>query len=225
MKKALVGIVSLIILFVSLISFVATRSGSGPMVSEFAIDEQGLATIHVDELPMDEFVRWYARLQNINLIAPTEIAGSVTVHLTKVNPEKAFADVLDSFGYVVTQRSRGLFYIVDQDYLLSMPVSVVGGETGVTVTVYGEIPVPGEMFCPFPEGASSLSLCRFVREADRVLGTADLERVRILRKRPDGNAEWLLVEVAEKEEVIPRMDQAVEDGDILFFSKREVLKR
>jgi type IV pilus assembly protein PilQ len=85
---------------------------------------EDLISITLDDVPLQDVVRMFTRISGANIVAGTNLHGSVTVSLTDVEWEPAFRVILDSVDQVLVEKTEGIYTIMGKDALASEPVTV-----------------------------------------------------------------------------------------------------
>lgn len=105
------------------------------MGEEFELDPQpdlvgveaegeDLITISLDNAPLADVVRMFSRISGANIVAGTNLQGSVTVSMHDVPWEPALSAILDSVNLVLVEKTSGIYTIISKSDLASEPVSM-----------------------------------------------------------------------------------------------------
>ncbi|MGD9873207.1 MAG: type II secretion system protein GspD [Kiritimatiellia bacterium] len=85
-------------------------------------EAKDLITISLDDVPVQDVVRMFARISGANIVAGTNLVGNVTVNLQDVEWQPALRVILDSVGLTMVEKSPGIFSILSRGDLASEPV-------------------------------------------------------------------------------------------------------
>jgi type IV pilus assembly protein PilQ len=93
---------------------------------DVAMGDEGedLISITLDDVPLQDVVRMFTRISGANIVAGTNLAGSVTVSLQDVEWEPAFRVILDSVDMVLVEKTDGIYSIMSKSDLATEPVTV-----------------------------------------------------------------------------------------------------
>ncbi len=85
---------------------------------------QDLITISLDNAPLADVVRMFSRISGANIVAGTNLQGSVTVSMHDVPWEPALSAILDSVNLVLVEKTSGIFTIISKSDLAAEPVAM-----------------------------------------------------------------------------------------------------
>ena len=85
---------------------------------------QDLITISLDNAPLADVVRMFSRISGANIVAGTNLQGSVTVSMHDVPWEPALSAILDSVNLVLVEKTSGIFTIISKADLAAEPVAM-----------------------------------------------------------------------------------------------------
>jgi type IV pilus assembly protein PilQ len=93
---------------------------------EVSMGDEGrdLISITLDDVPLQDVVRMFTRISGANIVAGTNLQGSVTVSLRDVEWEPAFRVILDSSDMVLVEKTPGIYTIMSKKDLAAEPVTV-----------------------------------------------------------------------------------------------------
>lgn len=91
---------------------------------EVVSEDQGadLITLTLDDVPLQDVVRMFTRISGANIVAGTNLQGSVTVSLRDVEWRPALDVILDSVDMALIEKKEGIFTIMSRRDLASEPV-------------------------------------------------------------------------------------------------------
>lgn len=120
-----------------------------------------LITISLDDVPVQDVVRMFARISGANIVAGTNLVGNVTVNLQDVEWQPALRVILDSVGLTMVEKSPGIFSILSRGDLASEPVVTETIFLNYT-TVSNVVPVISSMLVSSNASVSSFSAANAV---------------------------------------------------------------
>jgi len=82
-----------------------------------------LITISLDDVPVQDVVRMFARISGANIVAGTNLVGNVTVNLQDVEWQPALRVILDSVGLSMVEKTDGIYSILSRSDLAAEPVT------------------------------------------------------------------------------------------------------
>lgn len=85
---------------------------------------EDLITISLDNAPLADVVRMFSRISGANIVAGTNLQGSVTVSMHDVPWEPALSAILDSVDLNLVQKTSGIYTIISEADMASEPVSM-----------------------------------------------------------------------------------------------------
>lgn len=85
---------------------------------------EDLITISLDNAPLADVVRMFSRISGANIVAGTNLQGSVTVSMHDVPWEPALSAILDSVNLVLVEKTAGIFTIISKADLAAEPVTM-----------------------------------------------------------------------------------------------------
>lgn len=86
--------------------------------------EEDLITISLDSAPLSDVVRMFSRISGANIVAGTNLVGSVTVSMHDVPWEPALRAILDSVDLVLVEKTESIYSIVSKNDLAAEPVTI-----------------------------------------------------------------------------------------------------
>jgi len=87
--------------------------------------QDGLISLNLDEVPLNDVVRMFTKISGANIIAAgTNLAGSVTVSLYDVEWKDAFLSILDSQDMTLVERRPEIYTIISKTAAEAEPVIV-----------------------------------------------------------------------------------------------------
>lgn len=87
-------------------------------------EAKDLITISLDDVPVQDVVRMFARISGVNIVAGTNLQGNVTVSLQEVEWEPALRVILDSVDMTMVEKTPGIYSIMSKSEMASEPVTV-----------------------------------------------------------------------------------------------------
>ena len=87
-------------------------------------EAEDLITISLDDVPIQDVIRVFTRISGANIVAGTNLHGSVTVSLQDVEWEPALRVILDTVDLAMIERNNGIYGIISKEDLASEPVTV-----------------------------------------------------------------------------------------------------
>lgn len=90
---------------------------------EMGEETTDLITISLDDVPVQDVVRMFARISGANIVAGTNLVGNVTVNLQDVEWQPALRVILDSVGLSMVEKTDGIYSILSRSDLASEPVT------------------------------------------------------------------------------------------------------
>lgn len=97
-----------------------------PLSGEVArIDERSdLITVTLDNVPLQDVIKMFTRISGANIVAGTNLQGSVTVNLQDVEWKPALQVILDSANLVLVEKTPGIFAVMSKSDLAAEPVTM-----------------------------------------------------------------------------------------------------
>ncbi len=85
-------------------------------------EESDLITLTLDDVPLQDVIRMFTRISGANIVAGTNLQGSVTVSLRDVAWKPALDVILDSVGMMLVERQSGIYMVMSQSELSTAPM-------------------------------------------------------------------------------------------------------
>jgi type II secretory pathway component GspD/PulD (secretin) len=82
-----------------------------------------LLSISLDNVPLNEVVRMFTRVSGANIVAGTNLQGTVTVSLKDVEWEPALRVILDSANMTLVEKRPGIYSIISKSELAGEPLT------------------------------------------------------------------------------------------------------
>ena len=95
-----------------------------PGIEEQEIDENELITVTLNEVPVSDAIRMFARLAGANVIMGREYEDPISVSLVDVPWEPALREILTSVGLMLVERTPGIFTVTSFREVNAEPMSV-----------------------------------------------------------------------------------------------------
>ena len=97
-----------------------------PMSGEVthADERSDLITVTLDNVPLPDVIKMFTRISGANIVAGTNLQGSVTVNLQDVEWKPALQVILDSANLVLVEKSPGIFAVMSKSDLAAEPVTM-----------------------------------------------------------------------------------------------------
>lgn len=83
---------------------------------------EDLITLTLDDVPLQDVIRMFTRISGANIVAGTNLHGSVTVSLRDVEWRPALEVILDSVDMSLVEKQNDIFTIMSQSDLAKEPV-------------------------------------------------------------------------------------------------------
>jgi type II secretory pathway component GspD/PulD (secretin) len=87
-------------------------------------DGEDLITISLDNAPLADVVRMFSRISGANIVAGTNLQGSVTVSMHDVPWQPALEAILDSVNLVLVEKQNSIYSIISKRDLAAEPVQM-----------------------------------------------------------------------------------------------------
>ncbi|HDL77731.1 MAG TPA: hypothetical protein ENG36_03080, partial [Lentisphaerae bacterium] len=87
-------------------------------------EEKNLISLSLDNVPLQDVVRMFTRISGANIVAGTNLQGTVTVSLQDVEWEPALRVILDSVDMTMVEKSPGIYVIMSKEEMATEPVTV-----------------------------------------------------------------------------------------------------
>jgi type IV pilus assembly protein PilQ len=98
-------------------------AGAGPLPPPGAAKE-GLISVTLDNVPLQDVVRMFARISGANIVSGTNLQGTVTVSLKDVEWQPALRTILDTAGMTLVMKSPGIYSVVSKSEAAAAPVTL-----------------------------------------------------------------------------------------------------
>ena len=95
-----------------------------PGIEEQEIDDNDLITVTLNEVPVSDAIRMFARLAGANVIMGREYEDTISVSLVDVPWEPALREILTSVGLMLVERTPGIFTVTSFREVNAEPMSV-----------------------------------------------------------------------------------------------------
>ena len=96
--------------------------GGSDMVESGA--KENLISISLDNVPLQDVMRMFARISGANIVSGTNLQGNITVNLKDVEWQPALRTILDTAGMTLVMKSPGIYSIVSKSEAASAPVTI-----------------------------------------------------------------------------------------------------
>jgi type II secretory pathway component GspD/PulD (secretin) len=96
--------------------------GGADMVGAGA--KENLISISLDNVPLQDVMRMFARISGANIVSGTNLQGNITVNLKDVEWQPALRTILDTAGMTLVMKSPGIYSIVSKSEAASAPVTI-----------------------------------------------------------------------------------------------------
>lgn len=106
-----------------LIELKPAEAGAGPLPAPGAAKE-GLISVTLDNVPLQDVVRMFARISGANIVSGTNLQGTVTVSLKDVEWQPALRTILDTAGMTLVMKSPGIYSVVSKSEAAAAPVTL-----------------------------------------------------------------------------------------------------
>jgi len=104
------------------------ETGMRPDIEDVEVVEgtggQDLITISLDNAPLADVVRMFSRISGANIVAGTNLQGSVTVSMHDVPWQPALEAILDSVNLVLVEKQNSIYSIISKRDLAAEPVQM-----------------------------------------------------------------------------------------------------
>jgi type II secretory pathway component GspD/PulD (secretin) len=166
-------------------------------------EAQDLITISLDEVPIQDVIRMFTRISGANIVAGTNLQGSVTVSLQDVEWEPALRVILDTVDLTMVERDEGIYGIIRKSDLAAEPVTVDTVFLNYT-TVSNVLPIVNKMLVSTNSSVSGFPSANAII----VQETANhLERIKTTVKRLDIPRKQVFIEA----KFVELNDEAIKD--------------
>ncbi len=158
-----------------------------------------LITITLDNVPLQDVVKMFTRISGANIVAGTNLQGSVTVNLQDVEWKPALQVILDSVNMVLVEKSPAIYSIMSKTEVAAEPVTVDTVYLKFT-TVTNVIPVVSKMLVSSNASVSGFPSANAIiiqESAARLTSIKDVI-ARIDRPRPQVFLEAKFVELNDE---------------------------
>ena len=89
-----------------------------------AIAKENLISISLDNVPLQDVMRMFARISGANIVSGTNLQGNITVNLRDVEWQPALRTILDTAGMTLVMKSPGIYSVVSKSEAASAPVTI-----------------------------------------------------------------------------------------------------
>lgn len=107
---------------------VVIESGMRADIEDVEIEEgpggEDMITMHLDNAPLADVVRMFSRISGANIVAGTNLQGSVTVSMHDVPWQPALGAILDSVNLVLVEKQNSIYSIISKRDLAPEPVQM-----------------------------------------------------------------------------------------------------
>jgi type IV pilus assembly protein PilQ len=107
---------------------VVIESGMRADIEDVEIEEgpggEDMITISLDNAPLADVVRMFSRISGANIVAGTNLQGSVTVSMHDVPWQPALGAILDSVNLVLVENQNSIYSIISKRDLAAEPVQM-----------------------------------------------------------------------------------------------------
>lgn len=86
--------------------------------------KENLISISLDNVPLQDVMRMFARISGANIVSGTNLQGNITVNLKDVEWQPALRTILDTAGMTLVMKSPGIYSIVSKSEAASAPVTI-----------------------------------------------------------------------------------------------------
>ncbi len=107
-------------------------------------EEKNLISLSLDNVPLQDVIRMFTRISGANIVAGTNLQGTVTVSLQDVEWLPALRVILDSVDMTMVEKSPGIFVIMSKEEMATEPVTVETIQLRYT-TVSNVLPIVQQM--------------------------------------------------------------------------------
>ena len=87
-------------------------------------EQTDLITVTLDNVPLQDVIKMFTRISGANIVAGTNLQGSVTVNLQDVEWKPALQVILDSANLVLVEKSPGIYAVMSKSDLAAEPVTM-----------------------------------------------------------------------------------------------------
>jgi type II secretory pathway component GspD/PulD (secretin) len=99
-----------------------TTVPEAPGIEVKTAEESGKISISLDNVPLQDVIRMFTRISGANIVAGTNLMGTVTVNLQNVEWEPALKVILDVVGMALVERSPGIYTVLSKNELSGEPL-------------------------------------------------------------------------------------------------------
>jgi type IV pilus assembly protein PilQ len=86
--------------------------------------KENLISISLDNVPLQDVMRMFARISGANIVSGTNLQGNITVNLKDVEWQPALRTILDTAGMTLVMKSPGIYSVVSKSEAASAPVTI-----------------------------------------------------------------------------------------------------
>lgn len=137
--------------------------------------ERNLISLSLDNVPLQDVIRMFTRISGANIVAGTNLQGTVTVSLQDVEWQPALRVILDSVDMTMVEKSPGIFVIMSKEEMATEPVTVETIQLRYT-TVSNVLPIVKQMLI-----SSNASVAGFA-SANSIVVQETASRISEIRK-------------------------------------------
>ncbi len=85
---------------------------------------ENLISVTLDNVPLQDVMRMFARISGANIVSGTNLQGNITVSLKDVEWQPALRTILDTAGMTLVMKSPGIYSVVSKSEAASAPVTM-----------------------------------------------------------------------------------------------------
>jgi type IV pilus assembly protein PilQ len=100
------------------------EGGEGDFDGVEAGAKENLISISLDNVPLQDVMRMFARISGANIVSGTNLQGNITVNLRDVEWQPALRTILDTAGMTLIMKSPGIYSIVSKSEAATSPVTI-----------------------------------------------------------------------------------------------------
>lgn len=161
--------------------------------------KEGLISVTLDNVPLQDVVRMFARISGANIVSGTNLQGNVTVSLKDVEWQPALRTILDTAGMTLVMKSPGIYSVVSKSEAAAAPVTLETIYLKYT-TVSNVLPIVQRMLVSSNSSAAAFSSANAIVVQETSERLADIREMidRIDRPRPQVFIEAKFVELNDE---------------------------
>lgn len=173
-------------------------NGTGALPTPGA-GKEGLISVTLDNVPLQDVVRMFARISGANIVSGTNLQGSVTVSLKDVEWQPALRTILDTAGMTLVMKSPGIYSVVSKSEAAAAPVTLETIYLKYT-TVSNVLPIVQRMLVSSNSSVAAFSSANAIVVQETSERLADIREMidRIDRPRPQVFIEAKFVELNDE---------------------------